>query len=58
LSIAAGRLIRSTLYNTPAFEPLVLFAVIALLILATFIAAIIPARRAASIEPIEALRTE
>jgi predicted permease len=58
LSIAAGRLIRSTLYNTPAFQPLVLAAVIALLILATFIAAIIPARRAASIEPMQALRTE
>jgi ABC-type antimicrobial peptide transport system permease subunit len=58
LSIAAGRLIRSTLYNTPAFQPLVLAAVVALLLLATFIAAIIPARRAASIEPIEALRTE
>jgi predicted permease len=58
LSIAAGRLLQSTLYNTPAFQPLVLFAVIALLILATFIAAIIPARRAASIEPMQALRTE
>jgi ABC-type lipoprotein release transport system permease subunit len=58
LSIVAGRLIRSTLYNTPAFQPLVLAAVIALLLFATCVAAIIPARRAASIEPVEALRTE
>jgi len=36
----------------------VLAAVIALLILATCVAAIIPARRAASIEPMQALRTE
>jgi predicted permease len=58
LSIAAGRLIRSTLYNTPAFQPLVLAVVIALLIVATFVAALIPARRAASIEPMQALRIE
>ena len=58
LSIAAGRLIRSTLYNTPAFQPLVLAIVIALLIVATFVAAIIPARRAASTEPMQALRIE
>ena len=58
LSIAAGRLIQSKLYNTPAFQPLVLAVVIALLLLATCIAAIIPARRAASIEPMQALRTD
>jgi predicted permease len=58
LSIGSGRLIQSALYNTPAFQPLVLAAVIALLIVATFIAAMIPARRASSIEPIQALRIE
>lgn len=58
LSLAAGRLIQSTLYNTPAFQALVLAVVIALIILATLVAALIPARRAASIEPMQALRTE
>ena len=58
LSLAAARLIQSTLYNTPAFQPLVLAIVIALLMIATIIAAVIPARRAASIEPVQALRTE
>jgi predicted permease len=58
LSIAAGRLAQSTLYKTPAFQPLVLATTIALLLLATLAAALIPARRAASTEPMEALRTE
>lgn len=58
LSLAAGRLLQSTLYNTPAFQPLVLAIVIALLLISTCIAALIPARRAASIEPMQALRTE
>jgi predicted permease len=58
LSYAAGRLIESTLYKTPAFQPAVLASVIALLVLATIAAALLPARRAASIEPMQALRTD
>ncbi len=58
LSIAAGRLLQHTLYQTSAFEPRVLLAIFALLSGAALIAALIPAQRAASINPTEALRAE
>ncbi len=58
LSLAAGRMLRSTLYNTPPFQPVVLGTVIGLLAIATLIAAALPARRASSIDPMQALRAE
>jgi predicted permease len=58
LAYAGGRLVQSTLYQTNAFQPLVLLAVILLLLLAATAAALIPARRAASIDPMQALRIE
>jgi predicted permease len=58
LAYAAGRLLQHTLYQTSAFQPLVLLAVIVLLLAAALAAALIPARRAASIDPMKALRTE
>ncbi len=58
LAYAAARLVASSLYQTAAFQPLVLAAVAAILLLAALAAALGPARRAASIEPITALRTE
>jgi predicted permease len=58
LAFAAGKLLQHTLYQTSGFQPFVLVAVIALLLASTLIAAMIPARRAASIDPMQALRAE
>jgi len=58
LTYAAGRLLQHTLYQTSAFQPLVILSVIGLLLAAAFAAAVIPARRAATIDPMTALRTE
>ena len=58
LAYAAGRLLQHTLYQTSAFQPLVLLTVILLLLAAALAAALIPARRAASIDPMKALRTD
>ena len=58
LALGAARLLQSTLYQTSAFQPLVLVSVVALLLVAATAAALIPARRAASVEPVTALRTE
>jgi predicted permease len=56
-SIALG-LIRSLLYQTPVTDPLSIAGSVLLLLAASALAAIIPARRAASIDPMQALRTE
>ena len=58
LALGAARLLQSTLYQTSSFQPLVLLGVVALLLVAATAAALIPARRAASVEPVTALRTE
>lgn len=58
LAYLAGRMLQSTLYQTSAFQPLVLVGVIALLGLAALTAAILPARRAAAIDPMRALRAD
>jgi putative ABC transport system permease protein len=57
-AIFATRLLRSLLFQVDALDPVVLtFAAVSILLLA-LAASVIPARRAASIEPLEALRTE
>ncbi len=58
LSLIAGRLVQHTLFQTSSFQPLVLLSVGGLLLVATLVAAALPARRAASISPTEALRTQ
>jgi len=58
LALIALRWVRSLLYRTPAMDPLAIGCSILLLFVAAAIAAIIPARRAASIDPMKALRTE
>jgi predicted permease len=58
IALLGGRLMRSQLYGVHAYDPLTLFiAVVALGASAAF-AGFIPARRAASIEPMKALRIE
>ncbi len=58
LAIGAGRLISAQLYGVRIWDPPALAAAIAALAACAFVAAIIPARRAASIHPMSALRTE
>ncbi len=58
LVIIAGRLMASKLYEVGAFSPLVLAGAILALGLCAFVAGLVPARRAASIEPVKALRIE
>jgi len=58
LSIAAGRLIAAQLYGVSFWDPLALGIAAGSLALCAFVAAIIPAARAASISPMHALRTE
>lgn len=57
-SFLTGHLLRSLLFGVRSWEPSVLAAVAATLAAAALIAALIPARRAAAIDPIQALRSE
>jgi len=57
-ALALGHLIASQLYQTSAFNPLVLTATMAILGFATLLACLIPARRATLVDPIQALRSE
>lgn len=58
LAIGAGRLIASQLYGVSFWDPLALFVAAGSLTVCAFLAALIPATRAASISPMRALRTE
>jgi ABC-type antimicrobial peptide transport system permease subunit len=57
-SLYAGFLMKSILYGVGSFDPLALTIAPLILILCAAFAGFIPARRAASIEPMQALRTE
>jgi predicted permease len=58
LAVGAGRLISSQLYGVSSWDPLALTVAATALALCSFFAAIIPATRAASISPMNALRVE
>jgi predicted permease len=57
-AIAASRLLESFLFGVNRFDPLALFAAAFLLMLLVLAAALPPAIRAASIDPMQALRAE
>jgi putative ABC transport system permease protein len=57
-ALLASRLVAKLLFNTRATEPWPYVAVSALLLATALLASYVPARRAASIEPLEALRYE
>ena len=58
LAVGAGRLVATQLYGVPFWDPLALGAAALSLAACAFIAAIIPATRASSISPMNALRAE
>lgn len=58
LAIVCGRYLSHHLYGVGRFDPLVLGGATTVLVVCAIVAAILPARRAASIEPVQALRTE
>jgi ABC-type antimicrobial peptide transport system permease subunit len=58
LSIGAGRLISAQLYGVSSWDPLALTVAAGALAICSFFAAMIPANRAASISPMNALRIE
>ena len=57
-AIFATRLLRSLLFQVDALDPVVLVLAAVSIFLLALAASVIPARRAAFIEPVEALRTE
>jgi predicted permease len=57
-ALLAGHLMTSMLYGVSGFDPLALAGSVFVLGLCATVAGFIPARRAASIEPMQALRTE
>jgi len=55
-ALAAGRLMAAELFGVGLWNPLVLGTTMAMLIVVALIAAALPAQRAASVEPVQALR--
>ena len=58
MALIALRWVRSLLYQTPVMDPLAVGGSVLLLLVAATIAAIVPARRAASTDPMRVLRME
>jgi predicted permease len=57
-AVWAGALLESRLYGVSSHDPLVLTAGVGALVMSAVVAALIPARRAATIDPVRALRME
>ena len=58
VAIVGGHAMASQLFGVKPYDPVVLCTTLLVLCLATFVAALLPARIAASLEPMRALRTE
>jgi len=56
--VAVGRLFRSQLFGVSTFDPITLGGAVILTVIMLSLAAALPARRAAAVEPMQALRTE
>jgi ABC-type antimicrobial peptide transport system permease subunit len=58
LALLCGRALSHQLYGISGFDPLVLGGAVLVLCGCALVAGLVPARRAASVEPMEALRIE
>jgi putative ABC transport system permease protein len=58
VTIAATRLLKSQLFGVSNADPLVLVVATVMVAAVALIAAVLPARRAANVEPMRALRSE
>jgi len=58
LSVAAGRVLAQILYEVSPSDPFALLVSTMILAAAALLACFLPARRAAHVDPIQALRTE
>jgi len=58
LAFAASRSVHSVLYQTSPADPAAIIASIGLLAAAAVLAAMLPARRAAQVDPMQVLRNE
>jgi predicted permease len=58
VTIAAGHAMATQLFGVKPYDPKILLLTAAVLAFAAFLAAVIPARRAATLDPMRALRTE
>jgi len=57
-ALGLGRVVESLLYKTSPHDPVTLAAIVAGLLAVSFVACLVPARRATKVDPIVALRTE
>jgi ABC-type antimicrobial peptide transport system permease subunit len=58
LAVLAGKLMKDQLFGVEPWNPVMLTAATGLLILAAVVASVVPARRAAGVDPMVALRNE
>jgi predicted permease len=58
LAIGAGKLISAQLYGVASWDPMALSVAAGALAICSFVAAVVPANRAASISPMQALRVD
>ncbi len=58
LAFALGRAVSSLLFGVKPLDPLSILGGIAVLLAVAAVAAYVPARRAAEVDPMQALRTE
>ena len=58
IAMLLSRLLRSQLYNVSPSDPVVIASGVVMVAVVVALAALLPARRAASVEPMKALRTE
>ncbi len=58
IAVVVAQLFRSSLFGFKAYDPLTFAAVVLILILVSLLASLVPARRAAKVDPMVALRCE
>ena len=57
-AFVAGRVVASQLYDVRASDPLILVSAVVLVLVITFLAVVVPARRASRVNPSQVLRLD